>query len=41
MTPQEFLFWIIVGIMFGTLIILVANQMLFNMIPVTVTVRTP
>jgi len=39
MTPQELIFWIIVGILVGSLIILVSNQILFNMLQVTVTVN--
>lgn len=41
MMPQRLLFWIIVGILIGTLLLLVANQILLNMIEVTVTTRPP
>jgi hypothetical protein len=39
MEPQELVFWIIVGILVGSLMILIANQLLFNMLQVGVTVN--
>lgn len=39
MTPQELIFWIIVGVLVGSLMILIANQLLFNMLQVGVTVN--
>jgi hypothetical protein len=37
MKPQEFLFWVIVGIMVAVLFTLFANQIIMNMLKVTVT----
>jgi len=39
MIPQELLFWIIVGIMIAILFLLFTNQLVFNMIQATVTVK--
>ena len=39
MTPQELIFWVIVGVLVGGLMILIANQLLFNMLQVSVVVN--
>jgi len=41
MKPQELIFWIIVGVLVGTLLLLVANQIILQLINVNVQVRTP
>ena len=41
MKPQEILFWVIVGIIVGAMLIMVADQLLLNMLEVNVTVRAP
>jgi len=37
MKPQELLFWIVVGILVAALILLFTNQIIMNMLKVTVT----
>ena len=39
MKPQELLFWIIVGVLVAALILLFTNQIIFNMLQATVTVK--
>lgn len=39
MKPQELLFWVVVGIMVGTLLILFSNLIIMNMLKATVTVN--
>lgn len=39
MEVQQLLFWIIVGVMIGALIILVANKLLVNLVQVNVFVK--
>jgi len=41
MMPQRLLFWIVVGIIIGTLLLLMANQIIVNMLEVEVTVKPP
>ena len=39
MKPQELLFWIIIGILVAVLILLFANQIIFNMLQATITIK--
>lgn len=40
MKPQEVIFWLIVGILVGTLLLLVANQLLLNILEVDVYIKS-
>jgi hypothetical protein len=39
MTVQELLFWVAIGILVGAIILLVGNQLLINLLKVTVEVK--
>jgi len=41
MKPQELIFWIIVGVLVGSLLLLVANQILLQLLKVNVHIKTP